>query len=63
MVKKFAIIALTTQGTKTARLLSNKLLTQTDYQVQVFVPSKFADSKEIAFGTGEFTRTIEEQFK
>lgn len=63
MNKKFAIIALTSQGSKTAQQLADKLASDSNYSVQIYLPAKFTGSKVNSFNPGQFQKVMQEQFQ
>ena len=63
MNKKFAIIALTRQGSKTAQQLADKLASYSNYSVQIYLPAKFAGSKVNSFNSEQFQKVMQEQFQ
>ncbi|QLL69174.1 cobalt-precorrin 5A hydrolase [Lactobacillus sp. 3B(2020)] len=61
MDTKFAIIALTKQGSATARKLQ-KVLQAKAINSQIYVSQRYAQSVEITFGKGEFQPTLHQLF-
>lgn len=61
-MKRFAIIALTSGGKKTAQGLRQRL-TDRQMAVDLFLPQRLAQDEENYFGKGEFTATIQQLFR
>jgi cobalt-precorrin 5A hydrolase len=62
-MKRFAVIALTTGGEKTARCLVELLAGQQRLMTDLFLPQRLAQAGEAAFAKGKFTPTIHRLFR
>lgn len=63
VMKKFAILAVTDQGSQLGRRLRQKLTVRSRFQVDLFIPRRLAQGTETGFGHGRLVETIRAAFR